>query len=63
MTKDYKKVKNPGPEDQALAIPRGNLLCWQFIDLLKSQISNYKQFPMTEIRKSKQCLALKSFGH
>ena len=27
-----------GPKDQALVIPRGDLLCWQFIDLLKSQI-------------------------
>jgi len=30
--------KNPGPEDQALVIPRGDLLCWSFIDLLKFQI-------------------------
>jgi len=46
-----------------LVIPRGDLLCWKFIDLLKSQISNYNQFTMTEIRKSKQCLALEGFGH
>jgi hypothetical protein len=49
--------------EQALVIPRGDFLCWEFIDLLKSQISNYKQFQMTEIRKSKQCLALEGFGH
>jgi len=27
-------------EDQALVIPRGDLLCWSFIALLKFQISN-----------------------
>jgi PIN domain nuclease of toxin-antitoxin system len=26
---DLKEVKNPGPEDQALAIPGGDLLYWQ----------------------------------
>ena len=35
--------KKPGPEDQALVVPRGDLLCWKFIELLKSQISNRKK--------------------
>jgi hypothetical protein len=38
--------KNPGPEDQDLVISRVDLLCWKFIDLLKSQISNYKYFTL-----------------
>jgi hypothetical protein len=50
-------VKNPGQNDQALVILRGDLLCWKFIELLKFEIT------MTEIRKSKQCLALEGFGH
>ena len=25
-----KDSKNPGPEDPALVIPRGDLLCWDF---------------------------------
>jgi hypothetical protein len=29
----------------------------------KYQITNIKQFPITEIRKSKQCFALEGFGH
>jgi hypothetical protein len=37
------KVKNPGPKDHALVIPRGDLLCWNFIDLLKFQITNPKK--------------------
>ena len=45
--------KNPDPEDQALVIPRGDLLCWQFIDLLKSQISNYKLQTISNDRNSK----------
>ena len=32
----------------ALAIPRGELLCWNFIVLLKSQISNNFQLPKFE---------------
>jgi len=32
--------KNPGPEDHALVVPRGNLLCWKFIELLKLPIPN-----------------------
>jgi hypothetical protein len=32
--------KNPGPENQALVIPRGDLLCCQRIDQLKFQITN-----------------------
>ena len=47
------RVKNPGLEDQALAIPGGDLLCWQFIDLLKSQISNYKLQTISNDRNSK----------
>jgi len=57
------KSKYPSPEDQALVIPRGDLLCWKFIELLKFQISNIKQITMTEIRKSKQCFVLEGFGH
>jgi len=34
--------KNPWIEDQALVIPRGDLLRWNFIDILKFQISNPK---------------------
>jgi len=34
--------KDPGPEDQALVIPRGDLIYWNFIGLLKFQISNHK---------------------
>ncbi len=26
--------KNPDPEDQDLFIPSGDLLCWNFIDIL-----------------------------
>jgi hypothetical protein len=37
------EVKKPGPKGQALVIPRGDLLCWQFIDLLKFQITNPKK--------------------
>ena len=37
------QVKNPGPEDQALFIPRGDLLYWKFIDLLKFQLTNPKK--------------------
>ena len=55
--------KNLGPENPALVIPRGDLLCWSFIDLLKFQISNKFQHAaqapalrVTKIRKSKQCL-------
>ena len=40
---------NPGPskiplcgEGLGFCYPRGDLLCWKFMDLLKSQISNYK---------------------
>ncbi len=43
---------NPYPEGRALVIPRGDLLCWKFIDLLKSQITNKFQFKH-EIRISK----------
>jgi len=52
--------KHTGLEGQALVIPRGDLLCWKIVDLLnpKNQITNIKQFPMTEIQKSKQCLGL-----
>jgi len=46
-----------------LVIPRGDLLYWKLIDLLKFQISNIKQITMTKIRKSKQYLALEGFGH
>jgi hypothetical protein len=35
-------VKYPDPEDQALVIPRVDLLCWKFIELLKFQIKNIK---------------------
>jgi len=45
--------KYPGTEDQALVIPRGDLLCWKFIDLLKSQISNYKYQTISNDRNSK----------
>jgi hypothetical protein len=38
----YAKSKHPGPEDQVLVIPSGDLLCWSFIDLLKIQKSNHK---------------------
>jgi hypothetical protein len=34
--------KKPGPENQALIIPKGDLLCWKFIDILKSQITKHK---------------------
>jgi len=40
-------------EDQALVIPRGDLLCWKFIGLLKSQISNYKYQTISNDRNSK----------
>ena len=36
------KSKYPSPEDQALVIPRGDLLCCKFIELLKFQITNTK---------------------
>ena len=45
--------KNPGPEDQALVIPRGDLLYWKFIELLKLQISNYKYQTISNDRNSK----------
>ena len=45
--------KNPGPADQALAIPGGELLCLKFIDLLKSQISNDKYQTISNDRNSK----------
>jgi hypothetical protein len=38
--------KNPEQEDMALILPRGDLLCWSFIDLLKFQISNSKYFTL-----------------
>ena len=50
---EAKKIKNPGPEDQALAIPRGDLLCWQLINLLKSQTSNYKLQTISNDQNSK----------
>ena len=49
----HKHIKNPGPEDQALAIPRGDLLCWQLINLLKSQTSNYKLQTISNDQNSK----------
>jgi len=45
--------EDPGPEDQAWVIPRGDLLCWKFIDLLKSQISNYKYQTISNDQNSK----------
>jgi len=45
--------KYPGPEDQASVIPRGDLLCWKFINLLKSQISNPKYQTISNDRNSK----------
>ena len=32
-----------GPEDQAMVIPGGDLLCWSFMNVLKFQISNKKK--------------------
>jgi len=46
-------IKTPGPRDPALVIPRGNLVCLKFIDLLKSQISNYKYQTIFNDRNSK----------
>jgi len=45
--------KYPGPEDQALVIPRGDLLCWKFIKLLKFQITNIKYQTNNNDRNSK----------
>jgi hypothetical protein len=60
---DFRKtVKNSGPEDQALVIHRGDLICWKFKNY-KYQITNIKQITMTEIRNSKQCFVLKGLGH
>jgi len=42
--------KDPGPEDQALVIPRGDLLYWKF---QKLQISNYKYQTNYNDRNSK----------
>jgi len=36
-----------------LVIPRGDLLCWKFIELLKLQISNYKYQTISNDRNSK----------
>jgi hypothetical protein len=47
------EVKNPGPDNQALVIPRGDLLCWKFIDLLKFQITNPKKQTNHNDRNSK----------
>jgi hypothetical protein len=44
----------PGPTDLALVIPGGDVLF---------KIPNIKQFPIIEIRKSKQCLILEGVGH
>ena len=50
---DFVGAQNTSLKDPALVIPRGDLLCWQFIDLLKSQISNYKLQTNSNDRNSK----------
>ncbi|MDP2645060.1 MAG: hypothetical protein Q8P24_08980, partial [Desulfobacterales bacterium] len=45
--------KYPGPEDQAVVIPGGDLLGWKFIVLLKSQIANYKYQTISNEQNSK----------
>jgi hypothetical protein len=46
-------VKNPSLKDQALVIPRGDLLYRKFIDLLKFQITNPKKQTNNNDRNSK----------
>ena len=41
--------------DQALVIPRGELLFWKFIELLKLQISNYKYQTISNPPASPAC--------
>jgi len=38
----YTLSKESWTRDQALVIPRGDLPCWKFIELLKFQITNIK---------------------
>ncbi len=45
--------KYPDTEDQALVIPRRDLLCWKFIELLKFQITNIKYQTNNNDRNSK----------
>ena len=55
------KRKNHSIEDKALFYPQRGFVLLEVHLIMK--ITNIKQFPITEIRKSKQCLALEGFGH
>ncbi len=45
--------KESWPRGPALVIPRGDLLCWKFIDILKSQKTNPKKQTNNNDRNSK----------
>ena len=62
MLEGCKKVRILALITRLCFVPRGDLLFWKFKNY-KYQITNIKQFPMTEIRNSKHFFVLKGFGH